>query len=70
VQDQPFLSAGAYLGYYLMKAVNANGIKVMLDGQGADEILCGYRKSRIYLIKQLLKNRKIVSALKEGIFSN
>ncbi len=69
LQDQPFLSAGAYLGYYLMKAVNANGIKVMLDGQGADEILCGYRKSRIYLIKQLLKNRKIVSALKEGIFS-
>lgn len=69
LQDQPFSSASAYVGYYLMKQVNNNGIKVILDGQGADEILCGYRKSRIYFIKKLIKNKRYFSALKEGICS-
>lgn len=69
LQDQPFASASVYVGYYLMKCVKKNGIKVILDGQGADEILCGYRKSRIYFIKKLIKNKRYFSALKEGICS-
>lgn len=63
--DQPFASAGAYLGYSLMKSINEKGIKVLMDGQGADEILCGYRKSRLYLCKSLIKKRKYLTALKE-----
>lgn len=69
MQDQPFASASCYVGYHLMKQINQNNIKVVMDGQGADEILCGYRKSRIYLIKELFKHRKYFSALKEGVCS-
>jgi asparagine synthase (glutamine-hydrolysing) len=42
VQGEPFLSTSIYSQYRLFQAARAAGIKVMLDGQGADEILGGY----------------------------
>jgi len=42
VQDEPFSSASIIAQYFLFKSVSETGIQVMLDGQGADEILCGY----------------------------
>jgi asparagine synthase (glutamine-hydrolysing) len=41
--DEPFGSTSAYAQYQVFRAARAAGIKVMLDGQGADEILGGYR---------------------------
>jgi asparagine synthase (glutamine-hydrolysing) len=41
--DEPFGGTSAYAQYQVFRAANAAGIKVMLDGQGADEILGGYR---------------------------
>jgi asparagine synthase (glutamine-hydrolysing) len=41
--DEPFGSAGIFAQYCVFKLARENGIKVMLDGQGADEILGGYR---------------------------
>ncbi|HEY0797174.1 MAG TPA: asparagine synthase (glutamine-hydrolyzing) [Acidisarcina sp.] len=40
--DEPFGSTSAYAQYQVFRAAGAAGIKVMLDGQGADEILGGY----------------------------
>ncbi|MBS7007119.1 asparagine synthase (glutamine-hydrolyzing) [Anaerostipes sp.] len=70
-QDEPFSSTGMYASYCVYREASKNGITVLLDGQGADEILCGYRKARIYYIKKLIKEKRIFSALAEllGAFS-
>jgi asparagine synthase (glutamine-hydrolysing) len=40
--DQPVHSITALVGYRLSKAAAAQGVKVILNGQGADETLAGY----------------------------
>jgi asparagine synthase (glutamine-hydrolysing) len=42
-QDEPFGSTSIYAQYCVFREAQRNGIKVMLDGQGADEMLGGYR---------------------------
>ena len=41
-QDEPFGSTSMYAQYCVFRHARAQGIKVMLDGQGADEMLAGY----------------------------
>lgn len=43
IQDEPFGSTSIYAQYRVMRLAREKGIKVMLDGQGADEMLGGYR---------------------------
>jgi asparagine synthase (glutamine-hydrolysing) len=43
-QDEPFGSTSIYAQYCVFRAAREHGIKVMLDGQGADEMLAGYRR--------------------------
>jgi asparagine synthase (glutamine-hydrolysing) len=41
-QEEPFGSASIYVQYCVMQLAKENNIKVLLDGQGADEYLAGY----------------------------
>ena len=41
-QDEPFQSTSVYAQWHVFQLAAQNGIKVMLDGQGADEQLAGY----------------------------
>ena len=41
-QQEPFASTGVYLQWRLFQRIAADGVKVVLDGQGADEYLAGY----------------------------
>lgn len=41
-QDEPFVSTSIMAQREVMRAASNRGIKVMLDGQGADELLGGY----------------------------
>lgn len=41
-QDEPFASTSIYAQYLVFRLAKEHGIKVMLDGQGADEMLAGY----------------------------
>lgn len=41
-QDEPFGSTSIYAQWCVFRLAAQNGVKVMLDGQGADEQLCGY----------------------------
>jgi asparagine synthase (glutamine-hydrolysing) len=43
VQGEPFGSTSIYAQYRVMELARQNGIKVMLDGQGSDELFAGYR---------------------------
>jgi len=42
-QDIPFLSTSVISQHFLMKKVRETGTKVLLDGQGGDELFAGYR---------------------------
>jgi asparagine synthase (glutamine-hydrolysing) len=41
-QEEPFGSASIYAQYAVMKLARENNVTVLLDGQGADEMLAGY----------------------------
>jgi asparagine synthase (glutamine-hydrolysing) len=41
-QDEPFGSSSIVAQYFVMELAHEHGIKVLLDGQGADEMLAGY----------------------------
>ena len=41
-QDEPFLSTSIVAQWHVMQLARTQGVKVLLDGQGADELLCGY----------------------------
>lgn len=41
-QDEPFSGASYLSQWAVMQAASEHGVKVLLDGQGGDELLCGY----------------------------
>lgn len=43
-QEEPFQSSSIYAQYKVYELAKNNGVTVLLDGQGADEILAGYHK--------------------------
>ena len=42
-QEEPFLSASIYLQWCVARVAKQNNTTVLLDGQGADELLAGYQ---------------------------
>jgi asparagine synthase (glutamine-hydrolysing) len=42
MQEEPFHSSSVFMQYFVMKAAREAGLVVLLDGQGADEVLLGY----------------------------
>ena len=42
-QDEPFPSASVYSQWRVMRLASEAGVRVLLDGQGGDEVLAGYR---------------------------
>src|ERR1700730_9680773 len=53
-QDEPVGSASVYAQYKVFELAKGQGIKVLLDGQGADEILAGYTKYIHWFLQELL----------------
>ena len=51
--DEPLLSASLIAQYFVFKTAKTNGLKVMLDGQGADEILAGYGTYYLPFLKEI-----------------
>lgn len=62
-QEEPFGSTSIFLQWAVMKKAHEQGVKVLLDGQGADEILAGYRKYRLYKMREFARGGKYISAL-------
>lgn len=56
-QEEPFGSTSIFAQWSVFKLVHENGIKVMLDGQGADEMLAGYVPLSCYYFRELLDKR-------------
>ena len=62
-QGEPFGSTSIYAQYRVYKLAGQHGIKVMLDGQGADELLAGYLGYPGERLLSLLEEKKLLSAL-------
>ncbi|MFN3927498.1 MAG: asparagine synthase (glutamine-hydrolyzing) [Pseudanabaenaceae cyanobacterium] len=62
-QDEPFGSTSIYAQYRVFQLIKQQGIKVVLDGQGADELLGGYRSLLIARLKSLVKQGKWLKAI-------
>lgn len=55
VQGEPFTSSSVYAQWSIMRAAHENGLKVLLDGQGGDEVLAGYPRYFGYRAASLLQ---------------
>lgn len=58
-QEEPFRSSSIYAQWCVMRCAREQGVIVILDGQGGDELLCGYRKFYLFYFKELLKHDKL-----------
>jgi asparagine synthase (glutamine-hydrolysing) len=61
-QGEPFRSTSIYAQYRVFELAAASGVKVMLDGQGADELLGGYRAHLSARAAGLARDRHLVAA--------
>jgi len=61
-QDEPFGSAGTLPQCKVFELAKQNNVKVLLDGQGADEILAGYHKYYKWYWQELFRKRKLISS--------
>lgn len=57
--DYPFASTSIYAQWNVFRLARANKIKVMLDGQGADELLAGYHHFFGVYFLQLVRQFKL-----------
>jgi asparagine synthase (glutamine-hydrolysing) len=64
IQDEPFGSLSIYAQYCVMRLAQKN-VKVVLDGQGADELLAGYLAYQASYIRGLVHSYHVGSALRE-----
>src|SRR5207249_4623137 len=60
--DEPIGSFSTLAHYLLMRRANELGVTVLLSGQGADEILCGYKKYLGFYIQELLSSGRWLAA--------
>lgn len=57
-QGEPFSSTSVYAQYRVFELAAQSGVKVMLDGQGADEMLAGYGPHIAARIGSLISERR------------
>ena len=72
-QEEPVGSASVFAQYKIYEAAAQQGTTVLLDGQGADEILGGYNKyykwywQELFLKRKLLRSKEIPMARALGV---
>lgn len=72
-QEEPFSSSSVVAQFKVYELAKQQGIKVLLDGQGADETLAGYHKyfkwywQELFMKRKLIRSGEIKSARDKGI---
>jgi asparagine synthase (glutamine-hydrolysing) len=62
-QDEPYGSTSIHAQWHVFAAAHGQGLKVMLDGQGADEILAGYHGAYDIRYAELIRKWRIFAAI-------
>jgi len=65
-QEEPFSGTSVYGQYRVMKLARDNGITVLLDGQGADQVLSGSIYFNSYYYYELIKKGDLLNACREA----
>jgi len=68
IQGEPFGSTSVFAQYRVFEAAHRAGARVMLGGQGADEIFGGYRPYLAVRLSTLLRRGRIAEAI--GLWRN
>jgi asparagine synthase (glutamine-hydrolysing) len=63
-QDEPFGSTSIFAQWCVFEEARRAGIKVMLDGQGADEQLAGYHSGYVYYMSSLIRQGNYATLLR------
>lgn len=63
-QDEPFGSTSIFAQWCVFEEARRAGIKVMLDGQGADEQLAGYHSAYVYYMSDLVRRGRYATLLR------
>jgi len=64
-QEEPFGSSSIFASWSVMKLVHKHRIKVLLDGQGGDEILAGYPYMAGFYFYEILRTGHIFCTIRE-----
>ncbi|MEO6405969.1 MAG: asparagine synthase (glutamine-hydrolyzing) [Ferruginibacter sp.] len=64
-QEEPFQSSSVFAQYKVFELARKNNVTVLLDGQGADEILGGYPKYIHWYLQELVSRNKFSKFKKE-----
>lgn len=64
-QEEPFGSTSIYAQWNVFRLAKQNHVKVILDGQGADELLGGYHPFFGYYLGELIRTLQINKLIKE-----
>ena len=64
-QEEPVTSSSIYAQYKVFELARTHHVKVLMDGQGADETLAGYHKHIHWYLQQLVNRRKFRTATRE-----
>lgn len=69
-QEEPFQTGSIFAQYCVYREARKNNVIVMLDGQGADEILGGYDKDFKFYLRELIRkggdSQKFIRQLQEN----
>ena len=64
LQDEPFGSPSICMQYFVMKHARLLGLPVMLDGQGADEVLLGYSKYLVLALGKAWRDQGLLGVIR------
>lgn len=67
-QDEPYSTLSIFPQWHVMKLAREKGVKVLLNGQGGDEVLGGYHKYYFYLFADFFRSFKWRNAFREMRF--
>lgn len=65
VQEEPFNSTSIYAQFKVMEAARDHGVKVLLDGQGGDELFAGYTSYKFVYLVNLMRFLRLADYMKE-----
>lgn len=65
MQDEPVHAMSAVIGYHLSALAQQHGVKVVLNGQGADEVLAGYDSYFHVRWEELIQQGRLSEAWRE-----
>ncbi|MDD3101652.1 MAG: asparagine synthase (glutamine-hydrolyzing) [Patescibacteria group bacterium] len=65
-QEEPFSGTSMFAQRMVFKKAREK-VKILLDGQGGDELLAGYRKFYFFYLLKLFRNKKFIKCLETAL---